>query len=91
MFDKKRKRHKEKFKAMDSACELQAARPASWLALSFVGERYFFFLVSNDYFFQGDLSGIHSFLYSLVAKELSSGEREGEVTQVTRARLTFIH
>ena len=30
-----------------------------------------------------------SFLYYLVAKELSSGERGGEVTQVTRARLTF--
>lgn len=77
---------------MDSACELQAVRPASWLALFLLLEKGIFFSWSAmTIFFQGDLSGIHSFLYSLVAKKLSSGEREGEVTQVTRARLTFIH
>lgn len=40
---------------------------------------------------QSDLSGLHllCFFFFLVAKELSSGEGRGEVTQLTRARLTF--
>lgn len=49
---KKEKKAKRKVQSHGSACELQAARLSLWLALSFVGESYFFSLVSNDYFFK---------------------------------------
>lgn len=65
---------------MDSACELQAARLSSWQILFCLGQQWLAF--------QSDLSDLRSFLL-LSAKELSSGEKREEVTQVTRARLTF--
>lgn len=66
---KTRKRRKVKFKAMDSACELQAA------CLSH--GQLFLFLEKGITFSWSAMAVSSSFFYSLVAKQLSSREKGG--------------
>lgn len=70
MFEDKKKRRKVKFKAMDSAYELQAARLSYGQLLLLLEKGISFSWLATTV--------RSSFFYSLVAKELSRRERGGE-------------